>query len=216
MREDLKTTDFLFSKIKRLYPTFVRPDEIDIDCWLEVLEGYSQTEILDALKAYRKNCEYNSAPIPGTFKKYLHHKSESETESNSTVAEQLAKCGDYAWERMNADIEAGCCRNNLYVYRDAERIVITDWLSREIPADVWRRMCYQSRVKAATDKGLFNNFDEALKQAAKARFGRGRENEYMSANDFENQKNNGISSPLDDAFTSRGDVTKTLAAHWGI
>lgn len=204
MREDLKTTEFLFNKIKKLYPTFVRPDEFDIDCWLEVLEGYSQTEILDALKEYRKNCEYNNAPIPGTFKKYLHHKSEPEAQATQTVA-QAAK-GDFAWERMAADIEAGCCRNALYVYRDAERIVLTDWLCQEMPRDIWARMNYSARYKQAMDKGLYNNFDEALRMAAQARFGR--DFEFLSKNDLENQKNSGT-----------GDVNAaigSLAAHWGV
>lgn len=203
MREDLKTTDFLFSKIKRLYPTFVRPDEIDIDCWLEVLEGYSQTEILDALKAYRKNCEYNNAPIPGTFKKYLHHKDEQETKT--TDAEPVAKCGDFAWERMNSDIEAGSCRNNLYVYRAAERIILTDWLVKEIPADTWQRLSYKSRVQVAMDKGLFDNFDEALRIAAQTRFGRNFE--FLSENDFENQ-NDKLS------LCGKSATVKTLAAYW--
>lgn len=204
MREDLKTTEFLFSKIKKLYPTFVRPDEIDIDCWLEVLEGYSQTEILDALKAYRKNCEYNSAPIPGTFKKYLHHKSEPETQTTESMP--TAKCGDFAWERMNADIEAGCCRNNLYVYRDAERIVLNEWLVEYLPLEVVRKMSYGAKVKQAMEKGLFNNFDDAMKQAAQARFGR--KFEFLCADDLENQQRN------DTAKIQPQVIGKTLAAHW--
>lgn len=206
MREDLKTTDFLFSKIKKLYPTFVRPDEIDIDCWLEVLEGYSQTEILDALKAYRKNCEYNSAPIPGTFKKYLHHKENPETQTTESMP--TAKCGDFAWERMNADIEAGCCRNNLYVYRDAERIVLNEWLVEYLPLEVVRKMSYGAKVKQAMEKGLFNNFDDAMKQAAQARFGR--EFEFLSANDYENQKNR------TGGYYAANNTVNTLAAHWKV
>lgn len=64
-------TKFLFDKIRRLYPTFVMPDELDIDCWREVLAGKSQDDILAALKAYRKTVEYNQAPTPGTFAKFL-------------------------------------------------------------------------------------------------------------------------------------------------
>lgn len=206
MREDLKTTEFLFNKIKKLYPTFVRPDEFDIDCWLEVLEGYSQTEILDALKEYRKNCEYNNAPIPGTFKKYLHHKSEPEAQATQTVA-QAAK-GDFAMERMNADIEAGCCRNNLYVYRDAERIVLNEWLAEHLPLEFVRKMSYGSKYKQAMDKGLFNNFDEALKQAALARFGR--DYEFLSKNDTENK----TATSNGGQVSSVQNLGKTLAAHW--
>lgn len=69
--EKLKTTEFLFKKIKSLYPTFDYPDEIDIECWTEVLQGNSQETILKALKAYRKTVEYNQAPTPGTFARFL-------------------------------------------------------------------------------------------------------------------------------------------------
>lgn len=64
-------TKFLFDKIRKLYPTFVLPDELDIDCWTEILAGKSQDHILAALKAYRKTVEYNQAPTPGTFAKFL-------------------------------------------------------------------------------------------------------------------------------------------------
>lgn len=64
-------TKFLFDKVRKLYPTFVMPDELDIDCWREVLAGKSQDTILAALKAYRKTVEYNQAPTPGTFAKFL-------------------------------------------------------------------------------------------------------------------------------------------------
>lgn len=72
MSEKLLETKFLFDKMKRLYPTFQVPDVIDIDCWTDILAGYSQDEILKALKAYRKTVEYNTAPIPSVFSKFLH------------------------------------------------------------------------------------------------------------------------------------------------
>lgn len=71
MNYDLKNTKFLFDKIKKLYPQFVMPDEFDVECWTEVLEGHTQPEILEALKEYRKNTEYNVAPNPAGLKKYL-------------------------------------------------------------------------------------------------------------------------------------------------
>lgn len=199
-----KNASFIFEKMKKVYPTFENPDEFSIGEWTGVLDGYSQTEILDAFKEYRKNVPYNSAPTPSAFKPFLHHKSEPEAQVPHTVA-QAAK-GDFAWERMAADIEAGCCRNALYVYRDAERIVLTDWLCQEMPRDIWARMNYSARYKQAMEKGLFNNFDEALRQAAQERFGR--DFEFLSKNDFENQKNSGT-----------GDVNAaigSLVAHWGV
>lgn len=199
MNEAQKTTEFLFTKMKRLYPTFVRPDEIDVMAWTEILEGYSQTDILEALKNYRKNVPYNVAPLPAKFKEYLPEKYKH---SESTAPATLAK-GDYAWERMNADIEAGSCRNNLYVYRDAERIVFNDWLAHEIPASVWCKMSYASKLQQAQEKGLLNNFDEALRQAAQARFKR--DYEFASKND------------MDSSHSLRMTVEDTaavLASHW--
>lgn len=203
MNEAQKTIDFLFTKMKRLYPTFVRPDEIDVMAWTEILEGYSQTDILDALKNYRKNVPYNVAPLPAKFKEYLPEKYKHvETETTAQAAK-----GDFAWERMNSDIEAGSCRNNLYVYRDAERIVFNDWLAHEIPASVWCKMSYASKLQQATEKGLLNNFDEALRQAAQARFNR--DYEFESANDIA-----GTREITTSPSAPRNDVVNILANHW--
>ena len=70
-------TKFLFDKIKRIYPTFEIPDEFDIGCWTDILKGYSQDEILQALKAYRKTVEYNTPPTPASFSKFLHQENGS-------------------------------------------------------------------------------------------------------------------------------------------
>lgn len=71
MEEKFKAAEFLFKKMKNLYSTFQYPNEIDVDLWIEILEGHSQTEILEALKAYRRETEYNKAPNPAEFKKFL-------------------------------------------------------------------------------------------------------------------------------------------------
>ena len=77
MEEKFKAAEFLFKKIKSLYPTFDYPDELDIDCWTDILKGYSQEDILKALKAYRKTVEYNTPPIPASFSKFLHEEAGS-------------------------------------------------------------------------------------------------------------------------------------------
>ena len=79
----LETTDFLFTKIKKLYPNFIRPDELDIDVWADVLNGFSQTEILNALKAYRATEQYDKAPTPGLFKQYLSEEGKNQASSQS-------------------------------------------------------------------------------------------------------------------------------------
>ena len=74
-----------------------------------------------------------------------------------------------------------------------------------MPASLWAKMGYSDRVKQAKAKGLFDNFDKALIQAAQARFGR--DCEFQSLNDMK-----GV-----DSFRYDGkDAVSTLAAHWGI
>lgn len=94
-------TKFLFDKIKKMYPTFEIPDELDIDCWKEVLQGHSQEDILKALKSYRKTVEYNQAPTPGTFAKFLRE--ERNWEENTPVAitfeDDERKTSAYFWDR---------------------------------------------------------------------------------------------------------------------
>lgn len=93
---------------------------------------------------------------------------------------------DIAIERMQADIEAGNCRNNLYVYKDAVDIIINKWLLDEIPVSVWSGLSYGYKVKQAENKGLFDRFDDALREAAQARFNR--PCEFPSKNDMTNSE----------------------------
>ena len=89
MSEQLRATKFFLDRVKKLYPTFQYPDEIDVELWTEVLEGHSQTDILEALKAYRRETEYNKAPNPAEFKKFLATNSESRS-----MRARILKCAD--------------------------------------------------------------------------------------------------------------------------
>ena len=182
-----------------------KANPVRYQAWVDAFKDYDLSDVLLAIDEYWQFKNSKTKPNVAQILAILNAKrAEKVKEVPQTVA-QAAK-GDFAWERMAADIEAGCCRNALYVYRDAERIVLTDWLCQEMPRDVWARMNYSARYKQAMDKGLFNNFDEALRMAAQARFGR--DFEFLSKNDLENQKNSGT-----------GDVNAvigSLAAHWGV
>lgn len=89
MSEQLRATKFFLDRVKKLYPTFQYPDEIDVELWTEILEGHSQTDILEALKAYRRETEYNKAPNPAEFEKFLTDKSE-----NQGMRARILKCAD--------------------------------------------------------------------------------------------------------------------------
>lgn len=97
MSEQLRATKFFLDKVKRLYPTFQYPDEIDVELWTEVLGGHSQTDILEALKAYRRETEYNKAPNPAEFKKFLAANSE-----NCNMRARILKCADEVGDKYGS------------------------------------------------------------------------------------------------------------------
>ena len=91
MGSNFKAAEFLFKKMKSLYSTFEYPDEFDVELWEEILEGNSQVEILDALKSYRKTVEYNKAPTPAEFKRFLNARSAEDMQS---MRGRIFKCAD--------------------------------------------------------------------------------------------------------------------------
>jgi hypothetical protein len=201
MNEVLKTTEFLFGKIKKLYPTFTRPDEIDVSVWVDILDGYSQTEILEGLKNYRKNVPYNVAPLPAKFKEYLPER------KSKAVAEQEKRELPSPEKFMADDIKTGDCRNNLYVYRDAFEICLHEFLPQVIPADIAEHSYYPKDVQLAVENGVFFRFGEAMHMAAQRRFRR--DYEFSSENDLKAQKQNSA------AHTMTGkDAVNIISAHW--
>lgn len=206
MNEDLKATEFLFTKMKRLYPTFTRPDEVDVLVWTEILEGYSQTDILEALKKYRKNVAYNVAPLPAKFKEYLpekHHRAEPESVKKKLPTPEGL---------MALDISTGDCRNNLYVYREAYDICLNDFLAEVVPADVLDRAYYPRNVQLAVENGVFGRFSEAMLIAAHRRFGEDRDYEFPSKNDLDAQKKSGQYK----YNKCISDLAASLASHWRV
>lgn len=163
MSEKTKAAEFLFSKIKKLYPTFDVPDELDIEVWLDVLEGYSQTQILDALKAYRRNTEYNSAPIPANFEKWLVQQCK---EHPVVDEEPKVKYFNPAVEFMQRDINLGKCKYTLKVYDRAVDYIINELLLDEVPVSEHGKMDFSTKCANAKDKGLFKDFDDILEQLA--------------------------------------------------
>lgn len=177
----MRETKFLFDKMKKLYPSFEMPDEVDVMAWTEILDGYSQVDILNALKNYRKVVAYNNAPNPATFKNYLPARHYSVEEAKPEVA---VIRGDEAITRMSDDIASGNCRHNLYVYKDALSIVLNEWLKDKIPVSEWAQVTEGTRIKLAYENGLFDGFDDALKLACQRKFGR--DFEFSSKNDMMN------------------------------
>lgn len=189
MEKDFKAAEFLFKKIKAIYPTFEYPDELDVDVWLDVLNGYSQTQILDALKAYRRNTEYNTAPTPANFEKWLKLQ-----EKDAPVHEEIPKVKYFnpAVEFMQRDINLGKCKHTLKAYDRAVDYIINELLLDEVPVSEHGKMDFSTKCANAKDKGLFANFDDILEQLATT----------------------GEVQPKQvDSFNSAGAI---LAGHWGV
>ena len=89
MKDKFRAAKFFLDKVKKLYPTFQYPDEIDVDLWTEILEGHSQTDILEALKSYRRETEYNKAPNPAEFRKFLEA---IKSNDRANMRQRIEKC----------------------------------------------------------------------------------------------------------------------------
>lgn len=202
INREMQNTKFLFEKMKRLYPSFEYPDEIDIKAWTEILSGYSQTDILDALKEYRKNVPYDKAPNPATFKGYLperEHTTATPAEDKITYPTPTSL--------MDADVESGNCHHNLPTYEAAYRLVTQDWLAEILPADIYATARFPNNIALAYNNGLFDRFDEALRIVSQKKFGA--EIQFLSKNDMAELKQQG-KAPAQYA----GEAIKTLSAHW--
>ena len=204
MNENLKSTEFLFAKMKKLYPTFVRPDEIDVLAWTDILAGYSQTDILDALKEYRKNVAYNVAPLPAKFKEYLPEKG-----IKATPAEEKKVLLPTPTSLMDADVEAGNCHYNLPTYVKAFDLCITKFLAEVIPADIAERASYPYNVQLAVENGVFNRFSEALRMVGERDFADTGGIQFPSANDLLAQKGAGRTAAINGS-----NSVNILSAHW--
>ncbi len=163
MEKDFKAAEFLFKKIKAIYPTFEYPDELDVDVWLDVLNGYSQTQILDALKAYRRNTEYNTAPTPANFEKWLVQQCKEHPVADE---DPKVKYFNPAVEFMQRDINLGKCKHTIKAYDRAVDYIINELLLDEIPVQEHGKMDFSTKCANAKNKGLFKDFDDILEQLA--------------------------------------------------
>lgn len=65
-------SDYFFLNIKQVYPNFARPSALETEIWEEMLEPYTQGDILAGIKSYRKSEDTNFAPNPARFRSYLY------------------------------------------------------------------------------------------------------------------------------------------------
>lgn len=179
--------------------------------WVDAFKDYDLSDVLQAIDEYWEYKNSKTKPNVAQIKAKLNAKN-TEKMAKTTVAEEVK--ADFAWQRMDEDIEKGKCNWNMPTYRMAERIVLEEWLSKEMPADLWQRMDYYGRVKQAKEKGLFDRFDDALVEASRRKFGK--DYQFESENDINSARNAaGYAAARGMTDNESGqDIAKTLAAHW--
>lgn len=161
--ENLKTTKFLFEKIKRIYPSFEIPDEFDVTCWVEILKGYSHDDILAALKHYRKTAEYSAPPVPGTFSKCLKDVATAHFPEYSAREESFAEDDEKNWrEVIKTDLAEGLRirggnKNLRYWYAAAIREIFSERVARLPESRFWD---YGKTVAECFRRGFFDDVDE--------------------------------------------------------
>ena len=145
-------TDFLFLNIKQLYPMFARPSALDTEIWAELLQPYALTEIMHALKAYRKNEENNFPPNPAKFKNYLYTKQKDMQGIPFSPEGYL----------MQQDMKAGRCKYFYPVYRRGVAYVIDNKLRALYPKAEFHKLTVNQKYHLAVENGLFGDFDKVL------------------------------------------------------
>ena len=178
-------TKFLFDKIKRIYPTFQIPDEFDVECWTEILSGYSQDDILRALKAYRKTVEYNTPPTPASFSKFLFQ--ENGTPDTKDYSKEV--------DIENVDPALGYYLRDVATKagKDVHALLFYRWALRDIVAEMVETLPNGDKMSFGEKINIVrrNNWDSDITERATA-YALGQEKRVGNVNSFVN----------------------TLASHW--
>lgn len=181
--------------------------------WVDAFKDYDLPDVLTAIDNFWEFKSSKTKPNVAQIKAILtSHKAEKLRQAAESAPKKELPSPE---NLMAQDVAAGCCRNNLYVYREAFDICLNQFLPEVIPADVAEHAFYPRNVQLAVENGVFGRFDEAMLMAAQRRFER--DYEFPSANDLEAQKKAGVK--LDSShslrMTEKGDdAVKSLASHW--
>lgn len=172
--------------------------------WVDAFKDYDLPDVLTAIDNFWEFKSSKTKPNVAQIKAILtSHKAEKLRQAAESAPKKELPSPE---NLMAQDVAAGCCRNNLYVYREAFDICLNQFLPEVIPADVAEHAFYPRNVQLAVENGVFGRFDEAMLMAAKRRFGR--DYEFPSANDLEAMKKNGTKS------VDFKQTVDSLASHW--
>jgi hypothetical protein len=172
--------------------------------WVDAFKDYDLPDVLTAIDNFWEFKSSKTKPNVAQIKAILtSHKAEKLRQAAASAPKKELPTPE---NLMAQDVAVGCCRNNLYVYREAFDICLNQFLPEVIPADVADHAFYPRNVQLAVENGVFGRFDEAMLMAAQRRFGR--DYEFPSANDMEAMKKNGTKS------VDFKQTVGNLASHW--
>jgi len=172
--------------------------------WVDAFKDYDLPDVLTAIDNFWEFKSSKTKPNVAQIKAILtSHKAEKLRQAAASAPKKELPTPE---NLMAQDVAVGCCRNNLYVYREAFDICLNQFLPEVIPADVADHAFYPRNVQLAVENGVFGRFDEAMLMAAQRRFGR--DYEFPSANDMEAMKKNGKKS------VDFKQTVGNLASHW--
>lgn len=174
------------------------------EMWVDAFKDYDLPDVLTAIDNFWEFKSSKTKPNVAQIKAILtSHKAEKLRQAAASAPKKELPTPE---NLMAQDVAVGCCRNNLYVYREAFDICLNQFLPEVIPADVADHAFYPRNVQLAVENGVFGRFSEAMIMAAQRRFGR--DYEFPSANDLEAMKKNGKKS------VDFKQTVGNLASHW--
>lgn len=106
-----------FDYTKNLFPEFTIANQSVRDLWQRVLGGYSLEEAKNAVMIYASESKTGFPPKAGQIKEILRNNKKVERPA------EIKQLADYPEKRFHEDIVLGICHHNLYVYRDAYKLV---------------------------------------------------------------------------------------------
>jgi len=155
-----KNSDYFFLNLKQMYPSLLKPSEIDEEIWAEILAPFSLDNVRSALKAYRMSSKGGFPPIPAVFKDFLY----PYTKTKEIESLPLSPASYI----MEQDIKEGRCKYLFPTYQEAVNYIFDVKLKEVLPASEFKQLKSRgARYRKAVELGLFADFENALELVAK-------------------------------------------------
>lgn len=152
-----KKSDYYFLNIKQIYPGTPKPSPLETEIWEEILEPYTEDDILRGIKNYRKELDTPHAPSPAKFRGYLYTPCKKKPENSPPELPPSPEV-----YLMHADVKAGRCKYFYSTYVNAVKYVLNVKLKEETDPERYNKLTQGQRYRLAVENGLFAEFDKVL------------------------------------------------------